>query len=74
MFEPDRKSVEQGWAHSGPRATYGPPQRFQWPAETLRKNLQIWKFPSIYHSKCWCWSYFEPRLAFISIDLLLFAL
>ena len=27
---------------TGPRAVCGPPQRFQWPAEAFRKNLQIW--------------------------------
>jgi len=27
---------------TGPRATYGPPQRYQWSADTFRKNLQIW--------------------------------
>ena len=30
-------TIEQGWANSGPRAIYGQPQRFQWPAEALRK-------------------------------------
>ena len=30
-------SLEQVWAISGPRATCGPPQRFQWHAEALRK-------------------------------------
>ena len=33
-----------GWAVSGPRATCGPPQRFQWPAEAFRKNHQVWNF------------------------------
>jgi len=33
--------LAQGWAISGPRATCGPPQRFQWPAKAFRKNLQI---------------------------------
>jgi len=28
-------------AISGPRATCGPPQSFQWPAEAFRKNIQI---------------------------------
>jgi len=29
----------QGWANNGPPAKCGPSQRFQWPAETFRKNL-----------------------------------
>jgi len=31
-------TLYQGWAISGP------PQRFQQPTETFRKNLQIWNF------------------------------
>jgi len=27
----------QEWANSGPRAKFGPPQRFQWPAEAFTK-------------------------------------
>jgi len=34
-----RDCVEQGWANSGPRVKCGPPQRFQWPAEALRKYI-----------------------------------
>ena len=34
----------QGWAISGPRATCGQSQRFQWPAKAFRKNLKIWNF------------------------------
>jgi len=30
--------IGQGWAISGPRATCGPPHRFQWPARAFRKN------------------------------------
>jgi len=29
--------LAQGWAISGPLATCGPPQRFQWPAEAFGK-------------------------------------
>jgi len=29
---------------TGPRAACCPPQRFRWPAEAFRKNLQIWNF------------------------------
>ena len=36
--------LDQGWTNSGPRAECGPPQRFQWPAEALRKYVQIWNF------------------------------
>jgi len=41
-----KKSIvlEQGWAISGLRATCGLLQRFQWPAEAFRKNLQINNF------------------------------
>ena len=39
-----RNPLAQGWAISGPRATCGPPQRFQWPAEAFRKNHQVGKF------------------------------
>jgi len=28
--------LKQRWAINGPRATRGPPQRFQWPAEAFR--------------------------------------
>jgi len=38
------KTVEQGWATSRLRATRGPSQCCQWPAEIFRKILQIWKF------------------------------
>jgi len=41
----------QGWAISGPRTTFGPPQRFQWPAEAFRKIPQIWNFLPLI-SKC----------------------
>ena len=34
----------RGWAISGPRATCGPPQHFQWHHEAFKKNLQIWTF------------------------------
>jgi len=34
----------QGWAISGPRATCGPPQRFQWPTEEFGKAHQAWNF------------------------------
>jgi len=37
-------AIEQGWAISGSRATCGPPQRFQWPAEAFRNNHQVWNF------------------------------
>jgi len=40
-----RIDLRQGWAISGPRATCGPPQRFQWPAEAFRKNDSSLKFP-----------------------------
>jgi len=30
-------ALSQGWANSGPQAKCCPPQRFQWPAEALRK-------------------------------------
>jgi len=30
--------LSQEWAISGSRATCGPPQRFQWHAEAIRKN------------------------------------
>jgi len=33
-------AVDQGWANSGPRATCGPPQRFQWPAEAFKKTFK----------------------------------
>jgi len=33
-----------GWAISGPWATCGSPQCFQWPAEAFRNNFQLWKF------------------------------
>ena len=33
--------LNQGWGISGPRATSGPPQRFQWQTEAFRKKLQI---------------------------------
>jgi len=44
--------IGQGWENSGPRAKYGPPQRFQWPAEAFSEYVQIWIFPPIYHSRC----------------------
>jgi len=44
LFDYASTAVEQGWAISGPRATCGPSQRFQWPAEAFRKNHQIWSF------------------------------
>jgi len=31
-------SITQQWAISGPRATCGSPQRFQWPAEAIREK------------------------------------
>ena len=34
----------QEWAISGPWATCGPPQRFQWRAEAFRKDHQVWNF------------------------------
>jgi len=37
-------SINQGWAISGPRATCGQPQRFQWPGEAFRKNHQVLTF------------------------------
>ena len=55
-------ALYQGWAISGPRATCGPPQRFQWPVEAFRKDHQICNFLQ----------QLEPRLASISIDLLLY--
>jgi len=30
-------TLHQRWENSGPQATCGPPQRFQWPIETFRK-------------------------------------
>jgi len=33
--------LTQGRPTTGPRATCDPPQRFQWPAEDFRKNIQI---------------------------------
>jgi len=33
-------ALTQGWAISGPWATCGPPQRFQWPAEAFLKNIK----------------------------------
>jgi len=36
---------------TGARATCGPPQRFQWPAEAFKKNLHIWNMLKI------VWSY-----------------
>ena len=33
-------TLEQGWAISGPRATCGPPHRFQWPARAFIQNLK----------------------------------
>jgi len=35
------EGLGQGWAISGPRATCGLPQRFQWPVEAFRKNHQV---------------------------------
>jgi len=34
---PNTVHTDQGWANSGPRAKYGPPQRFHLPAEVFRK-------------------------------------
>jgi len=36
--------LSQWWAISRPRATCGPPQRFQWPAEAYIKYHQICNF------------------------------
>jgi len=40
----------QGWANRGPRAKWGSPQRFQWPAEAFGKSSNL-KVPPTSHSK-----------------------
>ena len=37
--ESEMDGLSQGWAISGPRATCGLPQRFQWPEDAFSKNL-----------------------------------
>jgi len=32
-------TLKQWWEISGPQATCGPPERFQWPAEAFMKNV-----------------------------------
>jgi len=34
----DVYALEQGWENSSPRAECGPPQRFKWPAEAVKKR------------------------------------
>ena len=35
-----RGGLGQGWPISGPRATFVPPQRYQWPAEAFSKMFK----------------------------------
>jgi len=43
-------ALYQWWANSGPRAKWGPPQRFQWPAEAFAKIFKS-KYSPTLHSK-----------------------
>jgi len=72
--------LNQGWAISGVWAKCGPPRRFQWPAEALRKDLQTYIPPtyadisSNISQQMLALKLFEARLATITTDLLLFPL
>jgi len=42
LMQLGKNDVRQYGPTTRPRALCGPPQRFPWPAEAFRKNLQIW--------------------------------
>ena len=64
-----RWEYPQEWANSGTQAT-----AFSVARRDIQEKYSNLKFPLTYHSICQCWGYLEPRPAFISINLPLFAL